>query len=66
MEIELTRFFGRGHYERIDGKVNHRNGFHLREFTLKGIGKKVDVKVSGDREGEFKTDVILKSNPILR
>lgn len=60
MEIELTRFLGRGPYERIEGKVNHRNGSYPREFTLKGIGK-VDVKVPRDREGEFKTEVIPRS-----
>ena len=60
MEIELTRFLGREPYERIEGEVNHRNGFYPREFTLKGIGK-VDVNVPRDREGEFKTQVIPRS-----
>lgn len=60
MEMELTRFLGRAPYERIDGKVNHRNGAYPREFTLKGIGK-VDVRVPRDREGEFTTQVIPKS-----
>lgn len=60
MELELTRFLGREPYERIDGKVNHRNGSYPREFTLKGIGK-VDVRVPRDREGDFKTQVIPRS-----
>ena len=60
MEIELTRFLGREPYERIEGKIDHRNGSYPREFTLKGIGK-VDVNVPRDREGEFKTQVIPRS-----
>lgn len=60
MEIELTRFLGREPYERIEGKVNHRNGSYPREFTLKGIGK-VAVNVPRDREWEFKTEVIPRS-----
>ena len=60
MEAELTGFLGRGRYERVERKANHRNGSYGRHFTLKGIGE-VNVKVPRDREGEFKTQVIPRS-----
>jgi len=60
MQGELSDFLGRDRYERCQGGTNHRNGSYGRRFTLKGIGE-VAVKVPGDREGEFKTQVIPRS-----
>jgi putative transposase len=60
MDVELTHFLGRGHYERREGESNHRNGSYPREFTLKGIGE-VGVKVPRDRKGEFRTEVLPRS-----
>ncbi len=57
MNVELTHFLGRKHYERRQGETNHRNGSYDRNFTLKGIGE-VDLKIPRDRKGEFKTHVI--------
>jgi putative transposase len=60
MDMELSSFLGREHYERIEGKSNHRNGSYPRGFTLKGVGE-VNVKVPRDREGAFKTEIIPRS-----
>ena len=60
MDMELTRFLGRGWYEHGRGDIDHRNGSYGRQFTLKGIGE-VNVKVPRDRKGEFKTQVIPRS-----
>jgi len=60
MEVELTRFLGRGRYERGEGEVNHRNGSYGRSFALKGIGE-VQLEIPRDRNGEFKTKVIPRS-----
>ena len=60
MDVELTDFLGRGRYERVEGKCNHRNGSYARKYTLKGIGK-VSVRVPRDRNGEFETQVIPRS-----
>lgn len=60
METELTGFLGRGPYERLQGRSNHRNGSYGRSFTMKGIGE-VSVKVPRDRNGEFQTHVIPRS-----
>jgi putative transposase len=60
MEMELTRFLGRGRYERGEGEVNHRNGSYGRSFALKGIGE-VQLEIPRDRNGEFKTKVIPRS-----
>ena len=60
MDVELTQFFGRERYERVQGQTNHRNGSYPRGFTLKGIGE-VAVKVPRDRKGEYKTQVIPRS-----
>jgi putative transposase len=60
MEVELTHFLGRGRYERIEGKDNHRNGSYPRRYTLKGIGE-VGVRVPRDRQGGFTTQVIPRS-----
>ena len=60
METELTGFLGRGPYERLEGRNNHRNGSYGRRFTMKGIGE-VSVKVPRDRSGEFQTHVIPRS-----
>lgn len=60
MGAELTRFLGRGRYERSDGESNHRNGSYKRGFTLKGIGK-VDVRVPRDRNSEFHSEVLPRS-----
>ena len=57
MEMELTQFLGRDHYERSAREINHRNGSYGRKFTLKGIAK-VDIRVPRDREGEFNPEVI--------
>ena len=60
MDIELTEFLGRGRYQRIEGKCNHRNGAYPRKYTLKGIGE-IDVRVPRDRNCEFETQVIPRS-----
>lgn len=60
MNTEMTHFLGRAPYERIDGKINHRNGSYGRKFTLKDIGQ-VEVNVPRDRKGEYKTRIIPRS-----
>jgi len=60
MQTELSHFLGRARYQRTGRQNNHRNGFYLRNYTLKGIGP-VDVKVPRDRNGDFKTRVIPRS-----
>ena len=60
MKAELTRFLCRESYERVEGKVDHRNGSYGRHFAIKGIGE-VGVKVPRDRDGNFKTQVIPRS-----
>jgi putative transposase len=60
MEVELTQFLGRERYERTDQPSNHRNGSYDRRFTLKGIGQ-VGVKIPRDRQGQFQTQVIPRS-----
>ena len=60
MEVELTQFLGRERYERTEETSNHRNGSYDRRFTLKGIGQ-VGVKVPRDRQGQFQTQVIPRS-----
>lgn len=57
MEAELTFFLGRGRYERLGGRSNHRNGYTARHFTIKGIGG-VEVAVPRDRLGQHKTQVL--------
>lgn len=60
MYVELTHFLGRQRYERCEGETNHRNGSYGRTFTMKGIVE-VGVKVPGDRNGQFSTEVIPRS-----
>lgn len=60
MEAELSNFLGRGRYEHGSPDGNHRNGGYERKFCLKGIGE-VTVKVPRDRQGEFQTEVIPRS-----
>jgi putative transposase len=60
MGAELTHFLGRAPYERKGEESNHRNGSYDRRFTLKGIGE-VSVKVPRDRNGEFETQVLPRS-----
>ncbi len=60
MDAELTQFLGREPYERHHGATNHRNGSYDRNYTLKGIGD-LHVKVPRDRQGQFKTGVIPRS-----
>jgi len=60
MKGELTHFLGREEYERKEGEANHRNGNYPRKFCIKGIGE-VDVKVPRDREGEYQTQVLPRS-----
>lgn len=60
MEVELTQFLGRERYERTQKPSNHRNGTYDRRFTLKGIGE-VGVKIPRDRQGQFQTQVIPRS-----
>jgi len=57
MASELSAHLGRGRYERCKVKLNHRNGFYPRKFTIKGIGE-VGVKVPRDRNATFKTTVL--------
>ncbi|MDL1969264.1 MAG: IS256 family transposase [Deltaproteobacteria bacterium] len=60
MDAELTQFLGREPYERHHGAANHRNGSYNRNYALKGIGN-LSVKIPRDRQGQFKTDVIPRS-----
>jgi len=60
MDLDLTHFLGRDHYERKEKPANHRNGGYHRDFTLKGIGE-VKVKVPRDRVGKFYTQVLPRS-----
>ena len=60
MGIELTQYLGRGYYERIEGKQNHRNGSYQRNFTLKGLGN-IQVRVPRDRNGGYQTSIIPRS-----
>ena len=57
MNTELTHFLGGNPYERVEGAQNHRNGSYNRKFTLKDLGE-VKVNVPGDRQGNFKNQVI--------
>lgn len=60
MDAELTHHLGREKYERADGDANHRNGTYARRFCIKGIGE-VELRIPRDRDGEFKTQVIPRS-----
>jgi putative transposase len=60
MNTEMTHFLGRAPYERINGKINYRNGSYERKFALKDIGQ-VEVNVPRDRKGEYKTRIIPRS-----
>ena len=60
MDAELTHHLGREKYERIEGDANHRNGTYSRRFCIKGIGE-VELRIPRDRDGEFKTQVIPRS-----
>jgi len=60
MDAELTHFLGREPYERKGNDPNYRNGSYGRRFTLKSIGE-VSVKVPRDRDGEYRTQVIPRS-----
>lgn len=60
MDAELTHHLGRKRYERIDEDANHRNGTYSRRFCIKGIGE-VELRIPRDRDGEFKTQVIPRS-----
>ena len=60
MKVELTRFLGRESYERVESDVDHRNVSYGRHFRLKCIGE-VGAKVPRDRYGNFKTQVIPRS-----
>ena len=61
MDMELTHFLGREHYEHDQGEVNHCNDFYGRNFTLKEIGE-VQGEVPRDRRGQFKTQIIPEVN----
>jgi len=64
MNAELTHFLGREPYERKgeseETPTNYRNGSYGRNFTIKGIGE-VSVKVPRDRNGDYQTQVIPRS-----
>jgi putative transposase len=60
MGAELSHFLGRERYEHGSRDGNYRNGNYERKFCLKGIGE-VTVSVPRDRHGEFKTEVLPKS-----
>lgn len=60
MDVELTHFLGREHYERKGENQNDRNGGYDRHFTLKGIGE-VWARVPRDRVSEYKTQVLPRS-----
>jgi transposase-like protein len=48
---------GRVLYNRGKDEVNHQNGSYEHNFTLKGVGE-VQIKVSRDRRGGFRTHVV--------
>lgn len=61
IDTELTRFLGRKRYQRGQkGKTNYRNGSYHRKFTMKQVGT-IDLDVPRDREGQFKSRVIPRS-----
>ena len=60
MNAELSHFLGREPYERKAQESNHRNGSYRRKFTIKSIGE-VSTKVPRDRNGEYQTAVIPRS-----
>jgi len=60
MGAELSHFLGRERYEHGSSDGNYRNGGYERKFCLKGIGE-VTVRVPRDRHGEFKTEVMPRS-----
>jgi len=60
MNAELTHFLGRELYERKGVDPNYRNGSYGRRFTIKNIGE-VAVKVPRDRDGEYQTQVVPRS-----
>jgi len=47
MQVELPRFLGRKHYERMEELANHRNGSYPRNFTIKGIGEVAAKNATG-------------------
>ena len=60
MGLELTDHIGRDRYARKDGPTDYRNGSYSRTFCIKGIGE-VEVRVPRDRDGDFKTQVLPRS-----
>jgi putative transposase len=60
MDAELTHHLGRKRYERVEDVANHHNGTYSRGFCIKGIGE-VELRIPKDRDGEFKTQVIPRS-----
>jgi len=60
IRMELSDYLGRLPYERGGGRVNYRNGYYHRRFTLKRVGE-VSVKVARDRRGEFRSHVLPRS-----
>ena len=60
MGKELTYHIGREKYERKDGTTDYRNGSYSRTFCIKGIGD-VEVKVPRDRDGNFQSQVLPRS-----
>ncbi len=60
MGKELTDHIGREKYERKDGATDYRNGSYTRTFCIKGIGD-VEVRVPGDRDGDFQSQVLPKA-----
>lgn len=58
MEVERDRYIKAKNYERNDERIDQRNGYYERDYTL-SVGT-VKLKVPRTRSGEFKTEVFDK------
>lgn len=58
MDAEMTFFLGEP-----DQQDNKRNGFRVREFSLKGLGA-LRIKVPTDRKRRFQSNIVPKSEKI--
>lgn len=58
LQTEMTLFFGRP-----DQRDNERNGYHEREYALKGVGC-IRIRMPEDRKRAFESVVIPKSEQI--
>lgn len=58
LHMEMTLFLGRS-----DQRDNKRNGYHEREYALKGVGC-VRIRMPEDRKGAFESAVVPKGEQI--